>query len=244
MKIYEIRATVAIKGGTYAYEEDDNGTMRDDFRYGFYATQELAEKALAIIGINSLAKKSQMLNEVRIDIANDFTEKFYFYKITKNAIVESGLKRFDITVDSEKSYKTISIYPKHENALYPFGSCHIFCDIAEHEVEEEKNMVMHRYLIKWRAVAPWDNLKIIDLDILNRAVGCTDGKNYKYDPYVNGVRSLYEQYTFAAEGQSVDDHGTILFNGSWWCVIEAENIAQAAIEFANSIIEVNKEVEE
>ena len=137
MKVYEIRVTVAIKGDTYADEENDNGIMGDAFRYGFYATQELAEKALAIIGINSLAKKSQMLDEVRIDIANDFTEKHYFYKIGRTAIIASGLKRFDITVDSEKSYKMISIYPKNENARCPFDSCHIFCDIAEHEVEED-----------------------------------------------------------------------------------------------------------
>lgn len=136
MKVYEIRTTVAIKGGTYTDEEDDNGIMRDTFSYDFYATQELAERALAIIGINFLAKKSQMLDKIRIDIANDFTEKFYFYKITRNAIVASGLKRFDITIDSEKSYKTISIYPKNENARCPFDSCHIFCDIADHEVKE------------------------------------------------------------------------------------------------------------
>lgn len=98
-------------------------------------------------------------------------------------------------------------------------------------------MVMHRYLIKWGAVVPWDNLRIFDLDILNRAVG-------SYEPYVNAVRSLYEEYTFATEGQSLDDHGMILIRGSRWCVIEAENVAQAAIEFGNRIIEVNKEVEE
>lgn len=126
MKVYEIKVVWnAIKenNGLCFIDTKDHG----EFSYGLYSTKELANKILANIDINALAKKSVIFEcEVKEHIT-------YIIEYEDESVI-------DIFSDSFRNgdgiYINININAKKLN-FSKFDSCKILCYIVEKEVEED-----------------------------------------------------------------------------------------------------------
>lgn len=87
---------------------------------------------------------------------------------------------------------------------------------------------MSRYLIRWYPVKPWDNLKIVNLDALD--------KNEE-------AQLAYSEYLDAVDRRGLDKYGKVGFNNSWLSVIEADNAVLASDIFKQKIEEEIDEYE-
>ena len=80
-----------------------------------------------------------------------------------------------------------------------------------------------QYLVKWYPVHPWDDLRIIDLDILH-----SGDEETTYNAYKEEAKIMFDGYVYAGRIHGLDKYGKVGYNNSWWWVIEAENAFEAA----------------
>ena len=102
-------------------------------------------------------------------------------------------------------------------------------------------MGMRQYLVKWYPVYPWDELEIVDLDILNSKNLEGLSGNTGYSPYKDGVKMMFDEYVYAGRKHGLDKYGRVGYNNSWWWVVEAENAIEAACIIKEKLNEMTRD---
>lgn len=121
MKVYEIKVEWSIYDGLYdGYNNYEDHNEEGALCYGMYASKELAQKVLAGIDLNTMAKKDLRLEHIKYEISR--------------CDCDSCL---DISTQLEETWKTICIKVNLDKTWLDFESCDIMFHIIEHEVEEE-----------------------------------------------------------------------------------------------------------
>lgn len=103
-------------------------------------------------------------------------------------------------------------------------------------------MGMRQYLVKWYPVYPWDELEIVDLDIL-KPVFCPKTEHLGFKTIKENIQLLKDEYDLAVKRHGLDSHGFTYYNNSRWCLIEAENSVKAVCIFNEKIEEESKDHE-
>lgn len=121
MKVYEIEAKWSIYDGLDdGYDNHQDHYEEGALCYGMYASKELAQKVLAGIDLNTIAKKDLRLEHIKYEISR--------------CDCDSCL---DISTQLAETWKMISITVNLDKIWLDFESCSIMFCIIEHEVEEE-----------------------------------------------------------------------------------------------------------
>ena len=123
MKVYEIEAKWSIYDGLYdGYDNYQDHCVEEALCYGMYASKELAQKVLAGIDLNTVAKKDLELEHIEHEISQCDCDSY-----------------LDILTQLAETWKTIHITVNLDKIWLDFESFDITFRIIEHEVEEGEN---------------------------------------------------------------------------------------------------------